>query len=93
MQIILSSLSYLLSTCFQFFALAPTLYTLLPSNYYTMLTVAFILCALQALAIASPISQEQGGTSIALSKRQFDILSGAPLDPDVLESLLGFVEA
>ena len=35
-----------------------------------MLTIGFVLCALQALAIATPLRQEQGGTEIALSKRQ-----------------------
>lgn len=56
-----------------------------------MLTITFVLCAVQALVLASPFPQEEGGTRISLSKRQL-LSSGDVANGDVLQRLLDSVE-
>lgn len=51
-----------------------------------MLTITFVLCAVQVLAFASPLHQEQGGTRIALNKRQ--VSPGDVVDFPTLEYLI-----
>ena len=60
-----------------------------------MLTAPFFLLALQALAAtaAPSASPEQGGLRIPLAKRQFDILNGDVVQPELLRALLGYVQA
>ena len=59
-----------------------------------MLSIAFVLCAMQALALASPIRPEQGGTRIALSRRQDNTTTTDPdlTDSNVLDSIIGAIE-
>ena len=58
-----------------------------------MLSIAFVLCAMQALALATPVRREQGGIPIALSKRQLNIFEpdSDVVNGDLIETLIDFV--
>ena len=55
-----------------------------------MLTIAFVLCAMQAMAYASPVVQAQSGMPIAISKRQISV--DDVVVPDILNSLIQSLE-
>ena len=55
-----------------------------------MLTIPLVLCAMQAMAYASPVVQEQSGIPIAISKR--DISVDDVVSVELLDSLLQSLE-
>ena len=59
-------------------------------SIFTMLTIAFVLCAMQAMAYASPVVQAQSGMPIAISKRQISV--DDVVVPDILNSLIQSLE-